>query len=335
MTRPEDRARENIDKLLKSAGWVIQDYAELNLRAARGVAVREFPLKTGFADYLLFVDRKAIGAVEAKAEGIPLSGVEAQSAKYSAGLPDLPPAWRKPLPFLYESTGVESFFTNGLDPEPRSRRIFSFHRPETLAEWITDPATLRSRLRHLPPLNTTGLWDAQSEAIRNLECSLANDRPRALIQMATGSGKTFTAVSFIYRLIKFADARRVLFLVDRGNLGRQTLKEFQQYVTPDDGRKFTELYNVQHLQSNVLDPVSRVCITTIQRLYSILSGESEFEPELEERSLFEMEDALPREEKKVRYNPKVPIEYFDFIVTDECHRSIYSGGRSWNISMHT
>ena len=177
----------------------------------------------------------------------------------------------------------------------------------------------------MPPLNTTGLWSAQVEAITNLERSLAEDRPRALIQMATGSGKTFTAVSFIYRLIKFAGARRVLFLVDRTNLGRQTLKEFQQYVTPDDGRKFTELYNVQHLQSNTLDPVSRVCITTIQRLYSMLAGEAEFDPANEEGSLFELGGALDGQPaKEVRYNPALPIEYFDVIVTDECHRSIYN-----------
>jgi type I restriction enzyme R subunit len=184
---------------------------------------------------------------------------------------------------------------------------------------------VRARLRNLPPLNVNGLWSAQIEAIENLERSLAQDRPRALIQMATGSGKTFTAVSFIYRLIKFAGAKRVLFLVDRSNLGRQTLKEFQQYVTPDDGRKFTELYNVQHLQSNTLDAVSRVCITTIQRLYSMLSGEAEFDPELEEGSLFDADarDRLGDQPKDVRYNAALPIEYFDFIVTDECHRSIY------------
>jgi type I restriction enzyme R subunit len=175
----------------------------------------------------------------------------------------------------------------------------------------------------MPELITTGLWDAQIEAITNLERSLAVDRPRALIQMATGSGKTFTAVSSIYRLIKFGGARRVLFLVDRSNLGRQTLKEFQQYVTPDDGRKFTELYNVQRLTSNVLDPVSRVIITTIQRLYSILSGEPELPAELEERSWFDMEDALSQPPKVVRYNPRLPIEFFDQIFTDECHRSIY------------
>ena len=328
MTTPEQHARQKIDELLDAAGWKLQSRDELNLAAGRGVAVREFPLKTGYADYLLFVDRKAIGAVEAKPEGVPLSGIEPQSEKYSVGLPDVPPAWRKPLPFLYESTGVETFFTNGLDPEPRSRRVFAFHRPETLAEWAVEAmreSPLRARLRQMPPLITTGLWDAQIEAITHLERSHAEDRPRALIQMATGSGKTYTAVSFIYRLIKFAGERRVLFLVDRGNLGRQTLKEFQQYVTPDDGRKFTELYNVQHLQSNTLDPVSRVCITTIQRLYSMLSGEPEFDPENEEPSLFEVGGALADQPpKEVRYNPALPVEYFDFVVTDECHRSIYN-----------
>lgn len=324
MTTPEELARQNIDQLLIAAGWQVQDRTRVNLGAGLGIAVREFPLKTGEADYLLFVDRKAIGAVEAKKVGTPLSGIEAQSEKYSQGLPDTARAWKKPLPFLYESTGVETFFTNGLDPEPRSRRVFAFHRPETLLNWVNETATLRTRLRHMPPLITTSLWEAQIEAITNLESSLAQDKPRALIQMATGSGKTFTAVSSIYRLVKFGGARRVLFLVDRANLGRQTLREFQQYVTPDDGRKFSELYNVQHLQSNTFDPVSRVCITTIQRLYSILSGE-ELEEEAEEKSLFEIGGVLDKlPPKQVSYRGERPIEDFDFIVIDECHRSIYS-----------
>ncbi len=175
------------------------------------------------------------------------------------------------------------------------------------------------------PLITTNLWPAQVEAITNLEQSFANDNPRALIQMATGSGKTFTAVNFVYRLIKHAKAKRVLFLVDRNNLGRQAFKEFDQFITPDDGRKFTELYNVQHLQSNVLDDVSKVHITTIQRLYSMLSGEPEFDPLNEEASLWETGFALKDQpEKQVRYNPRLPIEYYDFVITDECHRSIYN-----------
>jgi type I restriction enzyme R subunit len=333
--------------MLRQAGWVVQDAAQVNLGISRGVAVREFPLKPGygFADYLLYIDRAAAGVVEAKKEGTTLTGVEVQALKYSEGRPERLPAHKRPLPFCYQSTGTETRFTCGLDPEPRSRPVFSFHRPETLATLITSPAdttassgselvvafpeafyglALRHRLRRLSPLVTEGLWPAQVRAVQNLERSLAEDRPRALIQMATGSGKTVTAVAAIYRLIKFANVRRVLFLVDRNNLGRQTLKEFQQYVTPDDGRKFTELYNVQHLTSNRLDPVARVCITTIQRLYSMLRGEEELDPQLEEGSQFDSGAGLVREPVPVAYNPAIPIETFDVIFADECHRSIYN-----------
>lgn len=321
--KPEEKARQKIDWLLNEAGWVVQNVQELNLGAAPGVAIREFPLKSGYADYLLFVEREAVGVVEAKPEGTTLSGVAEQSAKYVAGLPENLPHVQEPLPFAYESTGAETFFRDSRDPDPRSRRVFAFHRPETLYEWASQEDTLRTRLREIPPLITEGLWDCQIQAIENLENSFANARPRALIQMATGSGKTYTTASFVYRLIKFANARRVLFLVDRSNLGRQTLREFQQYITPDDGRKFTELYNVQRLTSNTLDPVSRVCITTIQRLYSMLKGEPELDAEIEEQSAF---DTLPQDvqPEEVSYNSKIPIETFDFIVTDECHRSIYN-----------
>lgn len=320
--KPEEKARQVIDQLLQAAGWVIQDYKQLNPAASLGVAIREFTLETGSADYLLFVDKKAAGVLEAKPEGTTLSGVAEQTAKYVIGFPQNIPHVQLPLPFCYESTGIETHFRDLRDPDSRSRRVFAFHRPEILRDWLSQDETLRARLKVMPPLITDGLWDCQIEAIQNLEDAFAAAKPRALIQMTMGSGKTYTAVSFIYRLIKFANARRVLFLVDRSNLGRQTRREFQQYVTPDDGRKFTELYNVQHLTSNTLDPVSRVCITTIQRLYSMLSGEPELDAELEEPSGF---DVLPYDEqpKEVSYNPQIPIETFDFIVTDECHRSIY------------
>ncbi len=321
---------------------MVQDAKDANLTAGRGVAICEFPLARGHghADYALFVDGKAVGIVEAKKLGVALTGVEVQAEKYAKGLPDGIPAPYRPLPFLYLSTGVETRFTNLLDPQPRSRAVFAFHRPDTMAGWLEDeplwlplikgksqpesqrPATLRARLRHLPALDEKGLWPAQVRAIRNLEVSLAEDRPRALIQMATGSGKTFAAVSSIYRLVKEGKARRVLFLVDRGNLGRQALKEFQQYVTPDDGRKFTELFNVQLLSSNKIDPVARVCICTIQRLYSMLKGE-EIDPALEELSAFTLDD-LHKDPLPVAYNLSIPIETFDFIWTDEAHRSIYN-----------
>lgn len=332
METPEQKARKAIDAMLQQAGWEVQSVAHTNLDASRGVAIREFPLKPGFgfADYVLYVDQHAVGVIEAKKEGTTLTGVEMQARKYSEGLPAHLPAPVRPLPFCYQSTGVETRFTCGLDPEPRSRRVFSFHRPETLATWIAPPGgasadhILRTRLRHLPPLISAGLWSAQITAVQNLERSLADDRPRALIQMATGSGKTYTAITSIYRLVKFANAHRVLFLVDRANLGRQALKEFQQYVTPDDGRKFTELYNVQHMTSNKLDPVARVCITTIQRLYSMLKGEDDLDPALEEGSQFDSMEDLIREPEPVVYNAKIPLETFDVIFTDECHRSIYN-----------
>lgn len=226
---PEERARVKIDETLTKAGWAVQDAAKVNLSAGRGVAVREFVLDAphGRADYLLFVDGKAVGVIEAKKAGTTLTGVEWQSAKYTDGLPEGIPAYTRPLPFAYETTGVETRFTNTFDPDPRSRPVFSFHRPESLDDWIQawvrdyDRPTLRAGLQDMPPLDPVGLWPAQERAIRNLELSLSDNRPRALIQMATGSGKTFTACNVSYRLVKHANARRVLFLVDRANLGRQ------------------------------------------------------------------------------------------------------------------
>lgn len=323
MVEPEELARKKIDAMLKETGWIIQDYRELNLGAGLGIAVREFPLGKDAADYALFIDRNPVGVVEAKPQGWTLSGVTTQSEGYLRGLHEkFPNAPRKP-PFSYESTGIETLFADRRDPDYRSRQVFTFHQPEVLAEWLKEPTSLRARLQKIPELNYKNLWACQSQAIKNLEESFRENRPRALIQMATGSGKTFTAVTSLYRLIKHAGAKRVLFLVDRGNLGRQALREFQQYTTPDDGRKFAgELYNVQLLQSQTIDPVSSVVISTIQRMYSILKGEKEFDETAEEFSTFEQKiDETPLE---VKYNPKIPIGEFDFIVIDECHRSIYN-----------
>jgi type I restriction enzyme R subunit len=339
--KPEDIAREQIDRMLEQAGWAVQDVKQANLYAEKGVAIREFELKSGYgtADYLLYVDGQAAGVIEAKKEGTTLTGVEVQSDKYSKGLPDNLPAWFRPLPFCYQSTGKETRFTNGFDPAPRSRNVFAFHRPEMLAFWLEDgipteyglaaerkqlynPETFLYRAGRMPHLQEEGLWPAQIEAVKNLEKSLKEGRPRALIQMATGSGKTFTAITFIYRLIKFAGARRILFLVDRANLGRQTLREFKQYVSPYNNFKFDEEFIVQRLTSNTIDKTARVCIATIQRLYSMLKGEDLAE-ESEEESTQGLENVY-KEIPPIEYNPSTPIETFDIIVTDECHRSIYN-----------
>ena len=321
---PEQKARKKIDRQMEECGWIVQDIRDMNISAGTGVAIREFPLKTGFADYLLYANGKAIGVIEAKPEGHTLTGVEIQSAKYAEGLPKNLPHYHLPLPFAYESTGVITRFTNGLEPDYRSREVFSFHRPEELIRLATLESQLRSNLRSMPPVERGKLWDVQYDAISNLEESLANNRPRSLIQMATGSGKTFTACSFSYRLIKFARAKRVLFLVDRNNLGRQTINEFQQYQSPYNSYKFTEEFGVQRLTRNTIDPAAKVIVTTIQRLYSMLKGEEEYDKANEEGSLFESPPVLISEPLPVVYNPIVPPETFDFIVVDECHRSIYN-----------
>ena len=324
----EARARVQIDKQLATAGWKVQSQETLNLGAGPGVAVREFTLEKphGRVDYLLFLNGQPAGVIEAKPEGTPLVEVERQSGKYVVGLPDWmnPPVY--PLPFIYESTGAETRFTNGYDPEARSRRVFTFYRPETLTEWLRqitenpELPTFRARLKAMQPLDERGLWGKQAEAIRNLERSLAEDRPRSLIQMATGSGKTFTAANACYRLIKHADAKRILFLVDRSNLGKQAKLEFDKFTIQETQRKFPAEYNVQHLTSNTIDVTSRVCISTVQRIFSILKGETELDQEVDEHSVYELPVAEPVE---VSYNPALPPDTFDVIIIDECHRSIY------------
>ncbi len=319
---PEEKARLKIDEELTKAGWVIQDRKDFNRNASLGVAVREFLMQDNTeADYLLFIDGKACGVIEAKKVGISLSGVENQSKSYSCNLPEKTRSWQMPLPFIYETNSQEIYFTDARDINACSRRIFNFHKPETLLELLNQSSTLRNNLKYMPELNTTGLRDCQIEAIKGLEQSLANNQKRSLIHMATGAGKTFTACNFVYRLLKYAKAKRVLFLVDRNNLGKQTKKAFDDFVLQDENRKFTEVYIAQQLQHNKIDKDAKVVITTIQRLYSMLCDEEDYDETNEEVSAYEI-GSLGKP-KEVIYNPKIPPEFFDFVIVDECHRSIY------------
>jgi type I restriction enzyme R subunit len=319
---PEQFARDNIDKLLRNAGWAIQSAKKINWNESLGIAIKEYQTDVGPADYVLFVDRKPVGIVEAKKEevGQNLSTVEEQSSGYANA--KLKYLNNDPLRFVYESTGVLTRFTDLNDPKPRARELFSFHTPKTLLLWSKQDKTLRGRFFDIPELEIDGFRPAQIKAIRNLESSFKQNKPRALIQMATGAGKTFTAASFIYRLLKFAKAHRILFLVDTKNLGEQAEQEFMKFVPQDDNRKFTELYNVQRLSSGYIANDAQVCISTIQRLYSILKGE-ELDDKAEEENPNES-SWKPKEPLPVVYNEKYGIETFDFIVIDECHRSIYN-----------
>lgn len=318
---PEQLARDTIDAELIRCGWVIQNKNQINLKAGVGVAVREYQTDIGPADYVLFADAKPVGIIEAKREeeGHHLTMHEDQTEGYATA--KLKYINNQPLQFGYESTGTVTRFTDYRDVKPRSRPVFTFHRPETFVEYSRQEKSLRTRLQDIPALPTNGLRDCQIIAINNLEQSFKEARPKALIQMATGSGKTFTAITFIYRLLKFATAKRILFLVDTKNLGEQAEGEFMAYVPNDDNRKFTELYGVTRLKSSFIPADNQVYISTIQRMYSILKG-SELDESAEEQN--PNERFMPKEPLPVTYTEKVPIEFFDFIVIDECHRSIYN-----------
>lgn len=322
---PEQKARDEIDSMLVSAGWVVQSKKKVDLSAGKGVAVREYQTDIGPADYVLFVNGKPFGVIEAKRveEGERLTTHEDQAESYAKATLKYN-LNKEPLPFVYESTGILTRFTDYRDPKPRSRPVFHFHKPETLAEWREQAETLRARLKKMPDLDEQGLRPAQIRAIRSLEKSFKENRPKSLIQMATGAGKTFTACTSVYRLLKHANAKRILFVVDTRNLGEQAEQEFLKYQPTDDNRKFTELYNVQRLSSSYIASDSQVCISTIQRLYAILKGEdleetAELENPNESAWQWQKKEPMP-----VEYTAKNPVEQFDFIIIDECHRSIYN-----------
>ncbi len=319
---PEEKARIEIDKQLHSAGYIVQDMSELNLYAGKGVVVREYPTDTGEVDYLIFINQQPVGIIEAKeikkGEKLVIE-VEDQTRRY-VNSKFLYFNKTVDIRFVYESTGEITRFTDYNDIKFRSREIFTFHRPEELERLLKEQDTLRNRLKCFPKLNEYGFRVCQINAINNLEMSFSQGKPRALIQMATGAGKTFTAITTIYRLLKYCGAKRVLFLVDTKNLGEQAEAEFTTYKPNDSNLRFVELYNVQRLKSSYIADSTNVCISTIQRMYSILKGE-ELDESFEESPITNEKAYSPKE---VVYNSKYPIEYFDFIVIDECHRSIYN-----------
>ena len=321
---PEEKARLVIDEKLKQSGWGIQDMKKLNLSVALGVAVREFPTSTGEVDYALFVEGLPVGVVEAKREeaGEHITDVEVQSNRYV----NSKFKWIKGdyvIRFVYEATDKIVRFTDYKDIKYRSRTVFSFHRPETLLALLGQPNTIRNNMKHFPPLDTNGFRKCQINAINNLDKSFSDNRPKALVQMATGAGKTFTAITAAYRLLKYGKMKRILFLVDTKSLGEQTEREFLAYTPIDDPRSFSQIYGVRRLRSSYIPNDIQICISTIQRMYSILKGE-DLDEGAEETSFAEFVTAESKAPKEAVYNEKYPPEFFDCIIVDECHRSIYN-----------
>ena len=325
--KPEEKSRLTIDKKLIESGWVIQDVKSLNLSASLGVAVREFPTSTGPVDYALFIEGVPVGVIEAKKtdEGENITGVEGQSSRYANSTFK----WIKSIyriRFAYEATDKLTRFTDYNDIKYRSRTVFSFHRPETLSALLKQADTVRNNMKHFPTFDPTGFRKCQITAIENLDKSFSDNRPKALVQMATGAGKTFTAITAAYRLLKYGKMNRILFLVDTKGLGEQAEREFLAYRPTDDNRSFSQIYGVHRLKSSYIPEGVQICISTIQRMYSILKGD-ELDESAEETSFNEFVTADSKAPKEVVYNEKYPPEFFDCIIVDECHRSIYN---VWN-----
>lgn len=323
MLTPEQRARQTIDRKLREAGWEIQDLNRINPIAALGVAVREFPTSTGPVDYALFVAGTPVGVIEAKRSeaGEHITDVEMQSGRYANST--FRYVTNQRIRFAYEATDKLVRFTDYNDVNYRSREVFSFFRPEELNRLLHQQDTIRNNMRHFPALDETGFRRCQVTAINNLDDSFAHNKPRALVQMATGAGKTFTAITAAYRLLKYGKMNRIMFLVDTKSLGEQAEREFLAYTPNDDPRSFAQLYGVCRLKSSYIPSDVQICISTIQRMYSILKGES-LDEQAEETPFAELKLADRQAPKEVVYNEKYPPEFFDCIIVDECHRSIYN-----------
>ena len=315
---PEEKARVKIDRLFAEAGWTVvnRDEYEPTMNA---VAVREALLKGNLeADYFLMINGKACGVLEAKREEIDVASnmVSEQVATYAKMVPDYYQAWQNPLPLLYKSNAKVVDFQDYRKSNVEWEEINRIHTPKEIVDMlgIDDP------FAGLPILKSKGLRACQFEAITELEKSFRTGQNRALMVLATGAGKTYTACLAAYRMLAYTPMRRILFLVDRNNLGKQAEGEFGTFRLTENGEAFNTIYTINRLKSSTIPKDSNVVISTIQRLFSLLKGEEIVDNDDDDADDATGEVTLPD-------NPKLPHDYFDMIVIDECHRSIYGNWR--------
>ena len=316
---PEEKARKKIDRWFEDAGWKVvnRDEYEPNMTA---VAIREGLLEGNReADYFLFLNGKAIGILEAKREETDLSSgmVNEQVATYARSVPNYYQVWQRPIPILYKSNGKEVQFLDNRDSDDSEWQCVNrIHQPKEIVRMlgIDDP------FAGLPTLRKKGLRDCQYEAITELEKSFRTGQNRALMVLATGAGKTYTACMTAYRMLSYTPMRRVLFLVDRNNLGKQAENEFGTFRLTETGEAFNTIYSVERLKSAHVPSDCNVLISTIQRLFSLLKGEVIADTDEDDEDTTNKEVELPE-------NPMLPHDFFDLIIIDECHRSIYGNWR--------
>lgn len=315
---PEEKARIKIDQWFADAGWKVinrDDYEP----TCTAVAIREGLLKGNLeADYFLFINGKAVGVLEAKREETDAfaSKVCEQAALYAKSVPNIYQTYQNPLPFIFTSNGKELYFYDFREKDSNFKQIMFIPTPRELVKELGIEDTFAG----LPTLKKKGLRDCQYEAVTELEKSFRTGQKRALMVLATGAGKTYTACLAAYRMLSYTPMRRVLFLVDRNNLGKQAENEFGTFRLTENGDAFNTIFTVNRLRSSSIPSDSNVVISTIQRLFSFLKGE-----DIEDSD--DDDDNEPTEEVTLPPNPNLPHDYFDMIIIDECHRSIYGNWR--------
>ena len=322
---PENKARKQIDKLFEEAGWQVvsrDDYAP-NISA---VAIEEGLLKHNKrADYFLFLNGKAVGVLEAKREDLKedLSCACEQAELYAKGVPLKYQAYQRPLPIIYLSNGKQVLFKDFRDPDSKLIELNRIHTPKEIVKLLG----IKDEYAALPMLTERekkALRACQYEAITKLEKSFKSGHKRALMVLATGAGKTYTACMAAYRMLSYTPMKRILFLVDRNNLGKQAEGEFGTFRLTENGDPFNTIYAVNRLRSAKIPSDSNVVICTIQRLFALLKGDEIKDDEDEDDEDFgsDTNNVIP-----LPTNLTLPPDYFDMIIIDECHRSIYGNWR--------
>ena len=318
---PEEKARIKIDKQLSDAGWDIvarDEYVPFNASAVKEALMQG----NKESDYLLFIDDKAIAVVEAKAEDNALGDVVARQAEWYSQNPQ---GWvglwfPSQIPFVYLANGNKIYFKNMLEPDSEYVEFTEMHSPKKMLQLLGK----KSEYGALPKIEKKGLRDCQYNAEVNLEASLKAGKKKALAILATGSGKTYLACLAAYRLLNYTPTRRVLFLVDRNNLARQTETEFSLFDRTEKQKPMNELYQINRLKKPE-DIQGDIIISTIQKLFAVLTGQTIIDDdEDKEDERIGLKDAVKNEPAIVLDGDlKLPPDYFQFIIVDECHRSIY------------
>lgn len=319
---PEQKARKKIDAFFSNSGWEVvsrDSYSPTTSAAAIEEGLLNHNLE---ADYLLFINGTAIGVLEAKKESydIDCDAVKNQAENYVKNVPSHYKKYSDVLPFIFISNGKRILFRDYREPDSEYIEISQIFTPREVCARLN----ITDEYAGLPALKKQRLRNCQYEAITELEKSFRTGQDRALLVLATGAGKTYTACTACYRFLSYTPMRRILFLVDRNNLGKQAADEFGKYKLTETDDPFNSIFGVERLTSPEIPSDANVVISTIQRLFAVLSGTPMPEDNDDDENVPEDDDNT---EVGLPDNPKLPKNYFDAIIIDECHRSIYGKWR--------